>query len=128
MTTTSPPAHTIPRRIKKVCGSRPELIEKTPQEQPDLAIWIGYQPALDVLFPHADFDFQHPEEILIAANDKHLVIAGRDRWDPGHLVVEGIDGKIEGRQQEYGTVNAIYTFLQERLGVRWLWPGELGKE
>lgn len=42
----------------------------------------GYQPALDALFPEQEFDFEHPEEILIAANDSHLVIAGRDRWNP----------------------------------------------
>ena len=29
-----------------------------------------------------------------------------------------------GMQQEYGTANAVYSFLQEQLGVRWLWPGE----
>ena len=29
-----------------------------------------------------------------------------------------------GMQQEYGTANAVYTFLQDQLGVRWLWPGE----
>ena len=114
--------------IEEVCGSRPELIEKTPQERPDRAIWIGCQPALKSLFSGIDFDFQHPEEILLAANENHLVIAGRDRWRPEHLVVDGIDEKIIGRQQEYGTVDAIYTFLQDQLGVRWLWPGELGED
>ena len=76
-------------------------------------MWIGYQPALDELFPDLDFDFKHPEEILIAASGTHVVIAGRDRWDPEHLTVEGIDERIVGRQQEYGTVNAVYTFLQD---------------
>ncbi len=114
--------------IEKICGARPELIDKSPEQPPDRAIWVGYQPALDSLFPKLDFKFQHPEEILLAATENHLVIAGRDRWDPNHLVVEGIDEKIEGRQQEYGTVNAIYTFLHDQLGVRWLWPGDLGKD
>lgn len=114
--------------IEKICGSRPELIEGTPTQVPDRAVWIGYQPALSAQFPDIDFRFQHPEEILIAANERHLVIAGRDRWDPDHLVVEGIDEKIVGRQQEYGTANAVYTFLQDQLGVRWLWPGELGED
>jgi len=114
--------------IEKICGVRPELIVATPRSLPERAVWIGYQPALDALFPDADFDFHHPEEILIAASEKHLVIVGRDHWDPKHLVVEGIDEKIEGRQQEYGTVNAVYTFLQDQLKVRWLWPGELGED
>jgi len=114
--------------VEKVCGQRPELIEGTPRPLPERAVWIGYQPALDELFPDIDFDFKHPEEILIAASRNHLVIAGRDRWDPEHLVVEGIDEKIVGRQREYGTVNAVYTYLQDSLGVRWLWPGELGED
>ena len=114
--------------VEKVCGQRPELVEGTPQPLPERAVWIGYQPALDELFPDIDFDFKHPEEILIAASRNHVVIAGRDRWDPEHLVVEGIDEKVVGRQQEYGTVNAVYTFLQDLLGVRWLWPGKLGED
>jgi hypothetical protein len=38
------------------------------------------------------------------------------------------EGVIKGVQQEYGTINAVYTFLQDQLGVRWLWPGELGED
>jgi hypothetical protein len=114
--------------IEKACGVRPELLEGTPQQLPDRAIWVGYQPAIKTLFPKIDFDFQHPEEILIAANGNHLVIAGRDRWDPENLTVEGIDDPIVGRQLEYGTANAVYTFLQDYLGIRWLWPGELGED
>lgn len=114
--------------IERICGVRPEQIDGVPPTLPDRGIWIGYQPPLSSLFPDTDFKFMHPEEILIAARGNHLVIAGRDRWDPDHLVVEGIDEKINGRQQEYGTVNAIYTFLHDQLGVRWLWPGELGED
>ena len=114
--------------IEKACGTRPEWIDGLPGQIPERAIWVGYQPALDSLFPKTNFDFQYPEEIVIAANENYLVIAGRDRWDPSYLVAQ-INGKrIEGVQQEYGTVNAIYTFLHDQLGVRWLWPGELGED
>lgn len=121
-------AEELAHYIEQVCGARPKLLTSTPQPLPERAIWVGYQPTLKELFPEVDFSFHHPEEILIASNDKHLVIAGRDRWDPKHLTVEGIDEKIVGHQQEYGTVNAIYTFLQDQLGIRWLWPGELGED
>ena len=114
--------------IEKVCGQRPELLDNAPNPIPKRAIWIGVQPELKTAFPGLDFSFTKPEEILIAANDQHLVIAGRDVWDPDHLVVEGIDEKIEGKQSEYGTANAIYTFLQDQLGIRWLWPDELGED
>lgn len=114
--------------IERICGTKPELVEGTPDPVPERAIWLGFQPAVATLFPDLDFEFSHPEEILIANNGKHLVIAGRDRWDPERLVVEGIDETIHGKQLEYGTANAIYTFLQDQLGVRWLWPGELGSD
>ena len=114
--------------IEKVCGTKPQLIEGAADKVPERAIWVGLQPALKSVFPELDLELEKPEEIVIAANDRHLVIAGRDRWDPQNLVVEGIDEKIVGRQLEYGTVNAVYTFLQDYLGVRWLWPGELGED
>jgi len=114
--------------VEGICGSRPELIETTPQQLPERAIWIGYQPALDSLFPKTDFDFKHPEEILIKATANHLVIAGRDCWHPDHLVVKGKRETVNGVQREYGTANAVYTFIQDQLDVRWLWPGELGED
>lgn len=112
--------------IKKISGVRPEVIEGRPDPLPEHAIWVGYQPVLEELFPGIDFDFGHPEEILIAANDRHLVVAGRDRWHEDYLNVEGFRHTIEGFQQEYGTANAVYTLLQDYLAVRWLMPGELG--
>lgn len=114
--------------IEKSSGARPELITGTPDPLPQHAIWVGYQPVLKDLFPQVDFEFQHPEEILITANDHHLAILGRDRWDPDNLIVEGRRSTIHGFQMEYGTANAVYTFLRDYLGVRWLWPGELGED
>ena len=114
--------------IEKISGARPEIIEGEPDPIPEHGIWVGFQPKVAELFPEIDFIFRQPEEILIAANQNHVVIAGRDRWDPKHLVVEGIDEKVVGKQQEYGTAGAVYTFLQDYLGVRWLWPGELGED
>ncbi|MCA1809908.1 MAG: DUF4838 domain-containing protein [Kiritimatiellia bacterium] len=112
--------------IGRISGAKFEVIEGTPDPLPEHAIWVGFQPVLNELFPGIDFDFQYPEEILIAANAQHLVIAGRDRWDPEHLKAEVRRLTIDGVQQEYGTVNAVYTFLQDYLGVRWLWPGDSG--
>lgn len=114
--------------IQKISGVLPPVLDGSPQPVPERAIWIGYQPTLKTLFPKTDFEFQHPEEILITANENHLVIAGRDRWDPGKMDVVTKEGKITGVQQEYGTVNAVYTFLQDQLGVRWFWPGDLGED
>lgn len=110
--------------IEAMSGARPEVIEGRPAELPGAAIWVGYQPVLEELFPDLDFAFEHPEEILLAANGRNIVIVGRDVWDPEHLDVGG----VRNFQQEYGTANAVYTFMQDQLGVRWLWPGEWGTD
>ena len=114
--------------IRKISGSRPEITDGEPRPVPDRAIWVGVQPAVKALFPQTDFDFSHPEEILLVASGKHVVIAGRDRWDAQRMDVETREGVIKGKQLEYGTANAVYTFLHDRLGVRWLWPGEAGED
>lgn len=114
--------------IEKICGQKPLVLLGATTPAPDSAVWIGVQPEVKALFPKTNFDFQHPEEIVIAANDKHVVIAGRDRWDPAQLDIVTREGTIKGKQQEYGTVNAVYTFLQDQLGVRWFWPGDLGED
>ena len=121
-------AVTLADYIEKTSGARPQVIDGEPKITPERAIWVGFQPVLKTLFPKLDFKFQHPEEILIAANARHLVIAGRDRWDPQHMEAQGRLAKITGRQQEYGTVNAVYTFLQDKMGVRWLWPDKTGED
>lgn len=112
--------------IERISGVRPEVLEGRPDPLPASAIWVGWQPVVDELFPALDFKFKVPEEILIAANGRHLVIAGRDRWNEEFLVKEGRNWTIDGVQQEYGTVNAVYTFLQDFMDVRWLMPGEMG--
>lgn len=115
--------------MEKISGAKPQVLAGAPATAPAHAIWVGDQPKLRELFPGLSFEFKHPEEILIAADEKHLVIAGRDVWDPRRPTAKGRHGRvIEGWQDEYGTVNAVYTFLQDYLGVRWLWPGETGED
>lgn len=73
-------------------------------------IWIGGHPDLAGRVSGLDLTFAHPEEILIAARDG------------GDLVLAGNDASGSG------TALTIYTFIQDVLGVRWLWPGELGED
>lgn len=117
-------AVTLAEYIEKVSGQKPAIIDGEPQPVPERAIWVGVQPVVKTLFPQADFDFKEAEETLILANGKHLVLAGRDRWDPEHMSAKRRLSTATGMQQEYGTANAVYTFVQNMLDVRWLWPGE----
>ena len=101
--------------IKKISGAQPEVLTGVPDPLPPHAVWVGYQPLLDKLFPGVNFNFKHPEEILLAAGKDHAVVAGRDR--------------LAGTNQvEHGTVNAVYAFIEKQLGVRWLWPGGVGTD
>src|SRR5690606_20640947 len=68
--------------IEKISGGRPTVIVGVPDTVPQRAVWVGYQPLVGELFPDIDFDFQRPEEVLIAASGNHVVIAGRDRPAP----------------------------------------------
>jgi hypothetical protein len=117
-------AVTLAEYIGKISGQKPAVLDGDPKPLPERAIWVGVQPVVKTLFSKTDFDFKHAEETLIVANEKHLVIAGRDRWLPGHMETKGRLAMKTGIQQEYGTANAVYSFIQEQLGVRWLWPGE----
>jgi len=110
--------------IEKISGMRPKLIDGEPSEVPARAIWVGMQPILKTLLVNADLDFRYPEETLLLANQRHLVIAGRDRWNPAFTELKGRLSTKTHVQQEYGTANAVYTFIRDHLGVRWLWPGE----
>lgn len=114
--------------VEKICGQRPEVIDGEPRPLPARAVWVGVQPVVKSLFPHVDFEFRHPEETLIVVGEKHVVVAGRDRWDPEPSNAEVKKRTTTGKQREYGTVNAVYSFLQDQLGVRWFWPGELGED
>ncbi|QDU28663.1 hypothetical protein ETAA8_37660 [Anatilimnocola aggregata] len=131
--------------LGKVGGEKPKILEGVPNPIPEHAIWVGGQPVLKELFPGTDFDLKHPEEILLKCDGKHLIIVGRDIWDPLTNKMKILGGKTEaerknylagfaeangdvnGFQYEYGTVNAVYTFLQDKLGIRWLWPGAEGE-
>jgi hypothetical protein len=100
--------------IGKVIGARPEILTGS-GTVPGSGIWIGTHAGMSKIYPGLDTDFSRQEEILIACNGQHLVIAGRDRF-------------FRGTQIEYGTANAVYEFLERFLNVRWFWPGELGED
>ncbi len=117
-------AMTLADYVEKISGQRPKVTDQPLDTVPERAIWIGASPTVKTLFPETDFDFKHPEETLILANENHLVIAGRDRWDPNHMEAEGRLAMKTDMQQEYGNANAVYSFIQDQLGVRWLWPNE----
>lgn len=117
-------AVTLADYIEKISGQCPEIVEGARDQFPARAIFVAPQPGLEAIFPGVKFEFEHLEETLIAANANHLFVGGRDRWNPDFTEEKGRLAMKTGIQQEYGTANAVYTFIRDQLDVRWLWPGE----
>jgi hypothetical protein len=57
-----------------------------------------------------------------ALEEESMVIKTVDNW----LILAGEDGG-GGSNVRTGTLWAVYGFLQDQLGVRWLWPGDIGR-
>lgn len=106
-------AETLLSYIEKISGARLE-IQSDPPADGSPAIWVGHHPAQAAVFAAADLKFEHPEEIFIHTHNGHLLITGRDRFG----------GDI---QIEFGSANAVYTFLMRYLDVRWFMPHDLWK-
>ena len=116
--------------INKVVGITPQILTGFPNPVPTKAIWVGYQNGIEKFFPGADLSFAFPEEMVNVGNENYILISGRDLYDPKKSNFPDAFGRetIANVQQEYGTCNAVFTFLQDQLNIRWLWPGELGED
>ncbi|QDS90371.1 hypothetical protein EC9_45790 [Rosistilla ulvae] len=54
-----------------------------------------------------------PETFIVRTSANALILAGEDGGN--------------SRDQRTGTLWAVYDFLQDQLGCRWIWPGETGR-
>lgn len=101
--------------LEKITGTTPEVVHSPAEVRTPVTLWIGLQEGVEERFPEVDLDFQDWEEMVVVLQGNDLLLAGRDKV-------------INGTVQQAGTSLAIYGFLERNLGVRWLWPGELGQE
>ncbi len=113
--------------VEKISGAKPVIIKGAPKPIPNKAVWIGLHDEFKSIFPNIKTSFTG-EEIVICSNSKHLAIFGNDELQLGFRDVVFQGRTFPNAQKSYGTINAIYTFLQDDLGVRWFWPGELGED
>lgn len=91
-------------------------------------LWLGYNKELPALFPEIDFTSLNQEEILIACKPPHMLIMGRDAYTSTGLNTPFGKKNALYVQNEYGTSNAIFSFLQDFLEVRWFFPGVIGED
>jgi len=94
-------AEELQQYIKKISGA---LLEITPEEIKGRNIYVGNSEAVNALSVSAAH--LNREGFVIQTKNGNLVLLGHD---------------------DIGTQYAVYTFLENYLGVRWLWPGELGE-
>lgn len=93
------------------------VVDAGQQVSTPMTIFIGRDhEGLAARFPGVDLELNEHEETLIVSRGNNILIAGRD------------GNKDAGSQRQRGTSQAIYVFIEKYLGVRWLWPGELGTD
>lgn len=109
-------ADKLNRYIEAISGTKlPTAINPNTIKTPAV-LWVGAHSALNEKHPNIDFTLNQPEETLIQTAGRDLVVIGRD-------IV-----KDDGVQMEAGTYQAVSVFLEDHLGVRWLWPGKYGTD
>ncbi len=103
------------RHVEQATGVQLDtVVESEAPEAPHTRVYIG----VTETGPHhgVDADNLPREAYILRSVGNDLLIAGReddgDPLDPGN--------------PNAGTLFGVYEFLEEALGVRWLWPGELG--
>lgn len=100
--------------VEKATGAQPPVVKEAPGERGGdrFAVLFGdHELAAAKGFRQADLDV---EEYRIVAKD-------------GLLIFQGAQEKADGRRAaEETTTWAVADFADRQLGVRWLWPGELG--
>ncbi len=106
--------------VKKASGAElPLYAEK--DAPPDYKYFVYIGPCRAAASAGIDVDSMPPSGYTVKTIGNALFLAGRDR-----------DRGFDGYHHHWGagwqgTLYAVYDFLENDMGVRWLWPGELGE-
>ncbi len=109
-------ARELAQTIYEISGAKPEIAHTTDHLKTDSIIWVGPHHQLANRQASLNTSLTQPEETLIQTVGKDIVILGRDK------VAD------DGTTLEAGTHLAVSSFIEGQLGVRWLWPGNLGTD
>ncbi len=113
------PAQELRDHLRAVSGAEIEIVAES-QCPADVAHRLLVGPTKAAREAGLDPDALEPEAIRILTAGDDLLILGGDRIGPGDR-----DDAL-GWNNQVGTLYAVYDFLQDQVGVRWLWPGETG--
>jgi hypothetical protein len=114
-------AEELQYHLKKMTGATvPIILEKDLGEAAGILILVGQS---DLLKSKGIDTTTLPRETFIVKTlDGALVLAGEDGGD-----VNPRKARLDNLRVRTGTLYAVYDFLQDQLGIRWVWPGELGE-
>jgi hypothetical protein len=119
-------AEEIVRHIDKATGVRLAVVQESdvPADDPRVRIYVG--DTISARRAGVDPDTLPGETFRIKAIGDNLYILGRE--DGKDLFAEKVERWTDQfvRDTRRGTLYGAVEFLEQTLGVRWLWPGELG--
>lgn len=107
-------AEELQEHLRIMSGATLPIVKENelPEVRPEVLILIG-QSNLTAKVHGVVTKTLEPETFVVKTSANALILAGEDGG-----------GKKDGRT---GTLWAVYDFLQDQLGCRWIWPGETGR-
>ncbi len=100
--------------VEKATGTRPATVKESEAPAEGVRVYLG--PTKAAAEAGIDVDSLPPEAFVLRSMGGNLFIAAQD--GPGDPVSAGAEAA--------GVLWGVYDVLERELGVRWLWPGELG--
>ncbi len=103
----------LQEHIRLMSGANLPILteDELPPDAPKTMILVGQSNLAKAR--GVDTSSLEPETFLVKTVDTTLILAGED------------GGSKENTRR--GTLWAVYDFLQDRLGCRWIWPGDIGR-
>jgi hypothetical protein len=89
-----------------------------PSKMPEKAIWVGYDNHLRSLFGSVA-PKKETEEVVIVVKGGHILIAGYNDFEIKDAEMSDGGRVLRDAQSFYGTINAIYEFMEKFLDIRW---------
>ena len=117
-------ARELQYHMRKATGRDVPVVSESAVPFEGRRFFVGNVKALDAV--GVRYDAFHVEERLVKGVGRDVYFAGGELPDYD---------RARGRAKDYdtyglaggGTLYAVYDFLEKDMGVRWIWPGELGE-
>lgn len=110
-------AEELQYHVRKASGAELRVVPESQRPESGLCVHLGGTEAAREAGLH--LPASTPNAFVIKLVGNTLFILGDDSDGPAFWVQHGNRTRV-------GTLFGVYEFVQRQLGVRWLWPGELG--